>query len=481
MNLDYLGDEASWARLHFGQVELGDERRTDRLVSLAHACALQPGSHLPSLFARPYDIKAAYALLRHDSMLPDTIQSVHRDLVWRALHLDGLALLVEDTSELSWLGRGDIDGFGPVGSSKSAKIGFHLHSVLALRWHGLETVARPGRRPAVDLLGLADQQFHVRVPQPKDRPRQTRRGGERDRESAVWEAATRRIGPAPQRDAVRWVRVCDAAADIYEHVQDCQAAGHGHVIRSCQDRKLIEVDGEPGPVRLLDRVRAAPSLGRFELYVHARAGEPAHTVEIEVSAVEVVIRAPQRAGVGPGTLEPMRCSAVRAWESGAEANQKRIEWVLLCDGKVKGYEAARERVRQYATRWVIEEYHKALKTGLKVEEAQLRTGARLKALVAVASVVAVRVLALGEEAKTDPEAEVERMGMEEEEMAVLRAYTGKAIRTVGEAVLAIGRMGGHMNRRADGMPGWQTLWRGMARLAEMVEGYRLARKLMESG
>ena len=30
-----------------------------------------------------------------------------------------------------------------------------------------------------------------------------------------------------------------------------------------------------------------------------------------------------------------------------------------------------------------------------------------------------------------------------------------------------------MNRKSDGLPGWQTLWRGMTRLTTLVEGYRL--------
>jgi hypothetical protein len=64
MELNHLGDEAAWARQDFGLVDLGDERRTDRLSFIAHAWALQPGLHLPSLFARLYDVKAAFALSR---------------------------------------------------------------------------------------------------------------------------------------------------------------------------------------------------------------------------------------------------------------------------------------------------------------------------------------------------------------------------------------------------------------------------------
>ena len=47
--------------------------------------------------------------------------------------------------------------------------------------------------------------------------------------------------------------------------------------------------------------------------------------------------------------------------------------------------------------------------------------------------------------------------------------------TVRELILALGRLGGHLNRKCDGLPGWQTLWRGAMKLHAMVE-YELARQ-----
>jgi len=67
------------------------------------------------------------------------------------------------------------------------------------------------------------------------------------------------------------------------------------------------------------------------------------------------------------------------------------------------------------------------------------------------------------------------------ELEVLRARTGRKIETTNEVALALGRMGGHLNRKGDGMPGWQTLWRGMEKLSLLVEGVRIARKLTTFG
>ena len=57
-----------------------------------------------------------------------------------------------------------------------------------------------------------------------------------------------------------------------------------------------------------------------------------------------------------------------------------------------------------------------MKTGLGADKLELETGARLKAAVALMSVVAVRLLALKEPARVDPQAPAEKSGLEPEEL-----------------------------------------------------------------
>jgi len=45
---------------------------------------------------------------------------------------------------------------------------------------------------------------------------------------------------------------------------------------------------------------------------------------------------------------------------------------------------------------------------------------------------------------------------------------------LAEFTLALGRLGGHLNRKSDGLPGWITLWRGWERLHTMID-YPLSR------
>ena len=277
---------------------------------------------------------------------------------------------------------------------------------------------------------------------------------------------------------MRYVRVADREADIYEYLLSLKQLHHGFVIRACTDRALENEETGKREGSLFEEARKAAKMGEFDLELRTRPKQKARTARLKVSAREVLISSPWRPGKSPGTQQAIECTVIRVWEDDAEEGVEKIEWILLSDGKVKGFEEAIERVLQYSTRWLIEEYHKGLKTGLRAEQLQLEKAERLFAAIAIKSVVALRLIDLKERLRFNAEEAAEESGLDEMELAVLRARTSRSIKKVKDVALAIGRMGGHMNRKGDGMPGWQTLWRGMERLSLLVEGVRIARKLM---
>ena len=153
----------------------------------------------------------------------------------------------------------------------------------------------------------------------------------------------------------------------------------------------------------------------------------------------------------------------------------------------------RRIVGRYAARWWIEEYHKALKSGVGVEESQLGCGYRIESLVAVLAIVAVRLLnakwlarTRGAEASVLVSLRDETQLAEERDAnrAVLAAVFGREALTMlaarfGEpaggwthqrALVAVARLGGFLARKHDGLPGWQTIWRGWQRLMWMCDG-----------
>ncbi|MGH9840048.1 MAG: IS4 family transposase [Blastocatellia bacterium] len=475
---NYDLDPQRWAEIHFGDLDLGDLRRNQRVINIAQAMAAKPGASLPQTFSRWPDLKASYNLFAHPEALPDEVQATHRELVLEAMKEPGTVLLPEDTSEIAWDARLPITGLGPVGASKDKQIGFLLHTALAVSWPAPDQLPAGARRPPVKLLGIADQQYYVRQPQPAGETRKARLS--RERESELWEQTTYRLGDKPADEAVRWVRVTDRGSDIYEYLRSCEECGHGYVVRAAQDRALLDEEGRPAGT-LFETARAQAALGEIELELRGRQGKPARRAQLQISAVEVCIRAPYRPGYGLGQLPPIRCTVVRVWEEKPPAGEEALEWILLCDGQRTSFELGRECAQQYNARWLCEEFHKALKTGLKVEELQLETGEALMSATAVKSVVALRLLDLREHARQEPEAPAEQSGLNEVELEVLAAKTGRQIQTVREVVLALGHLGGHLNRKRDGLPGWITLWRGWLQLQALVEGFLLAHKRKKFG
>jgi hypothetical protein len=469
----------AWAEQQFGEADLGDQRRVDRAVAVAYAMAFSPGASLPQMFARWADVKAAYRLFSHSASTPDALQDGHRALVGEALASPGVYLLIEDTTEICYRGRATpVEGFGPVGglTDTAQACGYLLHSVLAAQWLGARGGA--GRLP-LRLVGVADQQYHVRTPRPPgERRKQSRAHSTRPRESDLWERASARLGAAPDDEQVRWVRVCDAAADVYELLESCRALGHGHVIHCGTDRSVL-CDGRRG--LLYEVARAGAALGTMSVELSARPKRPARTAQLRVSARAVEVLSPRRPGQPQG-VSRYACTVVRLWEpTPPEGVTEPVEWFLLCDGRRLGREQALECSQQYVARWVIEEFHKALKSGLGAERLQLETARALTAAVAVQSVVALRLIELRERVRLEPEAAASASGLSDLEMTVLERSTGRRLLTVRDVALAIGRLGGHPNRKSDGMPGWASLMRGMQKLLLFCTGARLARDPERSG
>ena len=171
--------------------------------------------------------------------------------------------------------------------------------------------------------------------------------------------------------------------------------------------------------------------------------------------------------------EPLVVWALRVWEVDAPAGVKEpLEWLLLTDEAIADGAAARQRVGYYERRPRVEDYHKAQKTGLGIERLQLQSQAGLQPLIALLSVLAVALVNAREAARDEAKAGRPATDyVEPLEVRVLSVWRHGEERplTVREYILALGRLGGHLNRKCDGLPGWQTLWRGAMQLNAMVD------------
>ena len=378
-------DPAVWAFTQFAAAELGDRRRTQRLVTLGTQIAGDPSSSLPKQTQHWSDLKAAYRLLDRPEATFEVIASPHWRLTTEQAQA-GRFLILDDTTEIDFGPTRQATGLGPVGSGVGR--GFLIHSGLMVtpqdEW----------------IVGLAGQIPFHRRPAPKGETRAQRRA--RDRESAVWGQLIERVGPPPE--GARWIHVMDRGADDFEVHCRAQRIGADWIGRvSSRHRRVRD---EAGTERALSAVMAEAAVsGGYTLDLRARPKQPARRAKIEVSFAAVTVLVPRRPAASLKALapRPMAQWAVWAREVDPPAGLKEpIEWLLMTSLPVRTLDEAMEVISYYEKRWLIEEWHKALKTGCQVERRQLKTSEGLEALTGLLSVVAVRLLQLKEVGRREP-------------------------------------------------------------------------------
>jgi hypothetical protein len=452
-------DPAAWAYTQFATAKLGDRRRTQRLVTLATQVAGDPSSSLPKQTQNWSDLKAAYRLLDR----PEATFQVIAAPQWQ-LTIDqaqrGRFLILDDTTELDFGPTRQATGLGPVGSGVGR--GFMIHSGLMVDTHDEWIV------------GLAGQVLFHRRPAPKGETRAQRRA--RDRESAVWGQLIEQIGPPPA--AAQWIHVMDRGADDFEVQCRAQRIGADWVSRvKTRQRRVRDQAGQEGP--LSGVLAHAAAAGGYTLMLRARPQQPARRARIEVSFAPVTVLVPRQPAASLKALAPQPRAQWVIWahEVNPPAGLKEpIDWVLLTSLPVRTLEEAMEVISYYEKRWLIEEWHKALKTGCQVERRQLQTSEGLEALTGLLSVVAVRLLQLKEVGRRQPERAATEL-IPAPYVELVRRARGRVRPgewTVRDFFRGVAGLGGVLGRKSDGEPGWITIWRGWEVLHWMLQGARLA-------
>jgi hypothetical protein len=457
---DVSDRDGSFGQRHFGHCDLGDPRRTRRLVQAADQILAHPDKTLPNKFARPADYRAVLRLANRPQVTHQVILQAHAQGVLDWLRHDGpdVVVLPEDTTELDYSGQ-DTLVLGPIGNGGGQ--GYECHNTLAVDPHSRQ------------IFGLLDQILHRRRRVPKGEGTKAKRDHP-DRESRLWLKAAANIGQAPE--GKRWIRVCDRGADSFEYLEYMVLNRLPFVFRSCQNRALQVEDEHAGPHLLHDYLRTLPQQATWSVTVSAQAGQPARTAVVWAAAAWVRVQAPQ-VHSGSHGKKPHAVWAIRVWEPDPPAGVERLEWFLLTDQEADDQVGLRVVVGYYECRPVVEEFHKGQKTGVGIESLQLQSRAGLEPLIALLSVVAVALVNLRIAARQPEQApHPAREWVDPLWVRVLSVWRYKEERdlSVLEFTLALARLGGHQNRKCDGLPGWQTLWRGWERLRTMLD-YELSR------
>lgn len=426
------------------------------MVKLAAQAAAKPDAATPKQTERWADCKAAYRLFAQDDVTFDAVIAPHCAAT-RAVGA-GTWLVINDTTEINFGYDRDLPGVGRVGAMPNGR-GFYLHTAMLLAAEGQE------------LVGLAAQELYVRPLRKVKRVSSARRKQLLARETDVWGRVIDRVGEPPAE--ARFIHVCDRGADnfdVYCHLLEQRA---GWVIRAAQLQRLVRID-QVGEQPLEQLLAAQAMVGSYELEVRANKDQPARTALLEVRGVRIVVPRP-RSGVSRYVRQrdvteiPMWAVEVR--EVRPPRGVEPLRWVLLTSERADSFAAAWRIIEWYEKRPLIEEFHKCLKTGCRVEARQYQTGERLAPVIGLLSVLAVRLLHLKTIAREQPERPAREVVPAEWLTALpLLIKKRSPLKTAREFFRALAGLGGFLGRKGDGEPGWQTVWGGLETLLLCLRG-----------
>lgn len=431
-----------WIENQWGQAMLGDARRNSRAIKLAEDLLNKPSASFPEQCSNWGSLKAAYRFFNEKDVSFEALQQPHRSQVIEQARRPGITLFIQDGSEIDYTSH-DVE-LGPIGNHRGH--GFCLHTTLAVH---LEEDSK-------NILGIAHQILWER-PQVKDKETRTQRCA-RFNEADVWGNSVKAIGT--HTDESLWVNIGDRGADIFEFLEICHSNNHQAVIRMIQNRKIL-AEGREG--KALEFVRQQSSKGSFELTRRGRDGMPAVTHQLQICWVDVEIQPPKYMGQSKKGI----CGTyIRVWETKEEG----LEWILFSSLPVENFEQAHEKVKWYSMRWMIEEYHKCLKTGCGVENRNFQTGRALQAVIGMFGIIAAKLLELKYIIKNEGMQLAKNIIPDELMGIISRRYKLEISKmTLKDFWRSVAKLGGFLGRKSDGEPGWQTLWKGWVKLLTMQE------------
>jgi hypothetical protein len=208
---------SKWAQEQFGTCELGDRRRTKRVIKLAAQAAAMPDASTPKQTEGWGDCKAAYRLFAQEDVTFEALTAPHCART-RAVSA-GTWLVINDTTEINFGYDRQLRGVGRVGSAQAPARGFFLHTAMMVS------------SDSEEIVGVAGQDLYSRPLKKVTRVSSYRRK-QLKRETDMWGRVIDRVGPPPA--GAHLVHVCDRGADNFDVYCHLLQQRSGWVIRAAQ-------------------------------------------------------------------------------------------------------------------------------------------------------------------------------------------------------------------------------------------------------
>jgi len=438
---------------------LGDARRGKRLERIALELARNPGLSFPEAMGSEGQLEGLYRFLNNDEVTFEAVHAPHAEQTRLRCQAHDRVLVLHDTTVLKF--NGDREGLGRIHDDGGAR-GFRLHISLAV------TAARTP-------LGVLRAETWARTAPPLSDLNRRHLRKNPQRESLRWGRAARACEQMPGQ-AARTIHVMDREGDNYDLLSELSAAQTRFVIRLSHNRALV---GDRDKLR--EVAGRAPTLFRREVHVGPRAAgrlkkdhhpaRQAREATLQVSATTVQLS--RSSNFVPGSPPSLKVNVVTVLERDCPKGEQPITWYLVTNEPINTAEHVAAVVDAYRARWVIEEFFKALKTGCQIERRQMESYEALRIALALFLPIAVRLLALRDAARTEPEQPCS--ALTPTQLQLLRTCGRKllsATPTNRDVYSALAALGGHI--RSNGEPGWIVLGRAYEKLLVLEQGWLAA-------
>lgn len=434
----------------FPGLDLGDIRRNERFVTIIENITHQPGSSIPKQNDSWYDTKATYDFFKNEQVSVASLQKGIEQYGVHQLENPKEVLIIHDTSNISF-NELQAEGLGYLDSKLGR--GIMCHSSIAVSTEGLP-------------LSLIHQHTWVRPLENLEQPEKIKQGRKfEDKESYRWYRGITQVNKLLNAE-IQKVHIADREADMYELFFCAYESNTELLIRSHYNRSLS--DGS----HLWEAVGATEAKGEIIISIPDAKGRKNTPVTATVRYQPVEILRPSKSKTA---YESVELTAIEIKQTDNDSTDG-IHWKLLTTLEVKDLNDVLKYIKWYTYRWLIERFHYVLKSGTKIEELQLKQASSLQKAIALYSIAGFRIMQLVYQSRTHPEASCELVLTKAQwHVLFVLIHSSNNIPeqppSLAQAVMWIGRLGGHLGRKSDGPPGLKTVWLGYQRICDAANVY----------
>jgi hypothetical protein len=447
----------------FGEAELGDVRRTRRLQRIAERAMEAPRLGFPQMVNDDSELEGLYRFFGSESVDFDNVLKPHVDATFRRMRLqEGPVLVIHDTTDLKFGGMQVREGLG---TTYGKQQGFLIHVALAVL---------PGEERLP--LGTCGLQRICRLESKNTRQKSWyQMSKDPTRESLRWGQLAMQVERAGE--GIDCIHLMDREGDNFDLLALLVERKARFVVRGCHDRALTnghrlekQIEGLVPQTYREIQINERIDDGRRKDRLKSHPPRSARSARVAVAGCSVALR---RTLSAHSEQREVTLNVVRVWEASPPKGEPPVFWTLYTSEPIDTAEQVIAVVDYYRSRWVIEEFFKALKTGCSIEKRQLESYAALSVALAVFLPVAWKLLLARSLSRKVPNAPATTVASDIQLNLLRHKLNLDALpKTAEQATLAIAKLGGHLKR--NGPPGWLTLGRGLESLLLMQAGWYAA-------